>query len=167
MAKPLSVRGMLEDVRASFGVEYFVDRIGNRDCLVDLDGVPENRLILDLEKFALAKQFVESRCDYVIFIEHKDRRIFCVLIELKSGKFVVSHVCRQLQGGANLIKRYCELQMGCCALLIHKFGIKRVDQMKMTKDGIRFESSVAIARSLCGAKRNVFVPINRMLALDC
>ena len=167
MTKPLSVGKMLEDVRASFGAEYFIDGISNKDCVVDLGGVPESRLILDLEKFALAKRFIENRCDYVLFIEGGDQKIFCVLIELKSGKFVASHVRRQLQGGANLIKRYCQLQMGCCALLIHKLGIKRVDQIRMTKDRVKFEGSVAIVRSLCGTKRNVFVPINRMLTLDC
>lgn len=166
MTKSLLVGKMLEDVRLSFGVENFVDRINNRDCVVDLDGVPESRLILDLEKFASAKRFAESRCDYVLFIELKDQRIFCVLIELKSGKFGAAHVRGQLQGGANLIKKYCQLQMGCCALLIHKAGIKRVDQMRMAKDRIKFESSVAITRSLCGRKRNIFSVIKTMLALE-
>lgn len=167
MTKPLSVGKVLEDVRASFDAEYFIDGIGNKDCVVDLEGIPKSRLILDLEKFALAKRFVENRCDYVLFIECGDQKIFCVLIELKSGKFFASHVRRQLQGGANLIKRYCQLQMGCCALLIHKLGIKRINQMKMMNDRIKFEGSVSITRSLCGKKRNVFVPINRALAIDC
>lgn len=165
MAKPMSFGEMLENVRSSFGVKYFIDEINDKDCVVDLDGVPESRLILDLEKFALAIGFVESRCDYVLFIELENHKIFCVLIELKSGKFGTSHVRSQLQGGANLVKRHCQLQMDCCALLIHKFGIKRVDQMKMTRDRIKFEGSIAIVRSLCGKNRNIFLPISKMLAL--
>ena len=166
MIKLLSVGKVLDDVRLSFGVEYFIDRIINKECVVDLDGIPESRLILDLEKFALASGFVESRCDYVLFIEIGEGKIFCILIELKSGRFVASHVRRQLQGGANLVKRHCQLQMNCSALLIHKFGIKRVDQMKMARDRVKFESSVAIARSLCGTKKNIFLPIGKMIALE-
>ena len=165
MTKPISFGKMLGNVRSSFGVKYFVDKINDKDCVVDLDGVPEGRLILDLEKFALANGFADSRCDYVLFIELENHKIFCILIELKSGKFGTSHVRGQLQGGANLVKRHCQLQMDCCALLIHKFGIRRVDQMKMAKDRIRFEGSVVITRSLCGKKRNVFLPINKVLGL--
>lgn len=165
MTKPLSFGKLLGNVRSSFGVKYFVDKIDNRDCVVDLDGIPENRLILDLERFALANTLSENRCDYVLFIELENQKIFCVLMELKSGKFGTSHVRSQLQGGANLVKRHCQLQMDCCALLIHKFGIKRVDQMKMTRDRIKFEGSIAIVRSLCGKKRNIFLPIGKMLAL--
>ena len=166
MTKPLSSGKMLGSVRSSFGVKYFINEIGNKNCVVDLNGIPKSRLILDLEKFALANGVVESRCDYVLFIEPENQKIFCVLIELKTGKFDTSHVCKQLQGGANLVKKYCQLQMGCCALLIHKVGIRRVDQMKMTRDRIKFESSIMIARSLCGKKRNVFLPISKVLALD-
>ena len=166
MIKPPTVGKMLDDVRAGFGAEHFIDGISNKDCVVDLGGIPEVRLILDLEKFALGKPFIENRCDYVLFIERGDQRIFCILIELKSGKFSASHVRKQPQGGANLVKRYCQLQMGCCALLIHKSRIKRVDQITMTKYRIRFEDSVAIARSMCGRKRNVFVPVGRVLGLD-
>lgn len=156
---------MLNKVRAKFGTEYFIDNIDNKDCNVDLTDIPENRLILDLERFALACKFPESRCDYVLFIEHGERRIFCVLIELKSGRVNASHVQKQLQGGANLVKRYCQMQMMCCALLIHKSRISKVDQRKMAKDRIKFEGSVVIMRSLCGTKGNIFSPINPIFGL--
>ena len=78
MIKLLSVGKVLDDVRLSFGVEYFIDRIINKECVVDLDGIPESRLILDLEKFALTSGFVESRCDYVLFIEVGEGKICCV-----------------------------------------------------------------------------------------
>ena len=139
-----------------------MDGIHNTECVVDLNGVPKERLILDLEQFAVGCGFAGSRCDYVLFAELGESKVLCVLIELKSGRISASQVRRQLQGGANLVKKYCHFQMNCCALLIHKSGISKVDQRKMARDRVKFEGSVPIIRSLCGAEGNIFKPIKPM-----
>ena len=163
MTKSPTFGKVLERIESTFGVRYFENRIDGSDCVVDLDGIPKERLILDLEKFAVACGFTGSRCDYVLFVELRERKVLCVLIELKNGRVGASQVRRQLQGGADLIKRYCQLQMSCCALLIHNSGVSKVDQRKMAKDRIKFEGSVAIIRSLCGTNRNIFRPIKKIL----
>lgn len=109
---------MIEEVKAFFGRDFFVDFIDNKNCIVHLEGIPSNRIILDFEKFLSSLKSTQKRCDYILFFE-LDKKVICVLIELKSGRFSLSHVIEQLQSTANFLTSNLGFHMVCCPLLIH------------------------------------------------
>ena len=68
-------------------------------CRVDLKGAPPVRVIVDMDCDALRIPDEQKRCDYLFFGEERDTT-WVVPIELKSGRFSVSAVLEQIEGGA-------------------------------------------------------------------
>ena len=153
---------MIEEIKSLFDPNFFVDFIDNKSCVVHLEGVPPNRIILDLESFLSSLKSTQKRCDYVLFFE-LDKKVICVLIELKSGRFSLSHVIEQLQSTANFLKSNLEFHMVYCPLLIHRSRLKTADRLRFSKQRIIFYTSVSVVRSTCGMDKNVYLPIKMRL----
>ena len=73
-------------------------RCEREGCKVHLDKNP-NRLVVDLDCEDLGL-ISKTRCDYLLVSEERESKVVAPL-ELKGGKVMsVSHVARQLRGGA-------------------------------------------------------------------
>ena len=153
---------MIAPIKNEFGNDSFVNNINDKSCVVHLEGIPTDRAILDLDKFHSYKKIGYKRCDYVLFFE-LGNNIICVLIELKSGRFSLSHVIDQLQSTANLINSYLQFQMICCPLLLHRGRFKTADLLRFRKQRIIFQTSVSVIRGTCGVDKNVYSPIKKRL----
>ena len=78
----------------------------NKDkCRVDLAEAPPVRIIVDMDCDALSIPNNWKRCDY-LFVGEERNAIWVAPIELKSGRFSVSAVLEQLEGGARMANRW-------------------------------------------------------------
>ena len=78
----------------------------NKDkCRVDLAGAPQVRVIVDMDCDALSIPNNWKRCDY-LFVGEERNATWVAPIELKSGRFSVSAVLEQLEGGARMANRW-------------------------------------------------------------
>lgn len=76
-------------------------RCDKEKCRVDLKGAPSVRVIVDMDCDALQISDEQNRCDYLFVGEEHDTT--CVVpIELKGGRFSVSEVLEQIEGGASM-----------------------------------------------------------------
>ena len=74
-------------------------------CGVGLQGAPKVRVIVDLDCDALEISDERKRCDYLFFSEERDTA--CVVpIEMKSGRFSVSAVLDQIEGGIGIAESW-------------------------------------------------------------
>ena len=95
---------MLKEIKAQIGAEYFVRTLKSSGRRVYLDEVQKNRLIFDVEQFCKVQGIDSKRCDFAVFLRNSNRKLCCILIELKRGALTASTVSEQLKGGANLIE---------------------------------------------------------------
>ena len=70
-------------------------------CRVDLAAAPPVRVIVDMDCNTLPIPAAEKRCDY-LFVGEDHNETWVAPIELKSGRFSVSAVLEQLEGGTRM-----------------------------------------------------------------
>lgn len=78
----------------------YVNRLRNAQCSVSLDGVPTERLIIDLDGLGSPLGPQSTRCDYLVFFDNYSSADFFVAVELKAGALDASEAVDQLQAGA-------------------------------------------------------------------
>lgn len=102
---------LVDEVRGQLSSKCITNRIGKRRCSLNLDRVPTNRLIVDLDKQGAPIGLHEQRCDYLFFAEAVSENDWVAPIELKSGGFNATKVEGQLRSGARAIESLVPRQM--------------------------------------------------------
>lgn len=74
-------------------------------CKVDLNGSPQQSVVVDLDCKSLSIPDDQKRCDYV-FVGEEDNTIWISPMELKSGRFSVSSTLAQLGGGVEVADKW-------------------------------------------------------------
>ena len=68
---------------------------------MSLDGAPNDRVVIDLDKPSSPLSGEETRCDYLVFAEERGAVAWFAPMELKKGGLRPSKVVPQLQAGAD------------------------------------------------------------------
>ena len=158
VAQPMP--GQLSEIGNELDRRALVNRCDKEGCVVPLDGISTDFLLVDLDADGSPIASTESRCDYLFFTE-RDSVLHATVLELKSGGFKSGEVERQLQAGASAVERLChrEAKKQFQAVLVHgvvqKAARRWLREMHVTYEG----TSYAVHRKLCGT------PMAEILAL--
>ncbi len=121
-------------------------------CRVDLDEAPQVRIIVDMDCTALSISNAVKRCDY-LFVGQDSNVTWVAPIELKSGKFSVSAVLEQLEGGIRMANMWLPQGISfqfvpvlACRKTPHRKDIERLRARKLRLRGQR--KSIAVIK--CG-----------------
>ena len=99
---------LIEQLKKRLEPTCFVTTIRKQGCSVSLDGTPQDRLIVDFDKFG--SQIVrDKRCDYLAVVatsQIKPKKHWVILLELKSGSANVNHAMKQLQASAKVVESF-------------------------------------------------------------
>ena len=93
--------GIVDGFRKKFS--FAIKSGGNltkEGCKVSLQGVPKNRLILNLDNKNLPFAGHVTRCDFLFVADNVDGSDLLVPIELKKGEFKAEKIVSQLQAGS-------------------------------------------------------------------
>ena len=96
------MRGLLASVRREFDPKCMVwGRPNKRGCSASLEGAPQSRIVIDLDKPSSPLSGNKTRCDYLVFAEESGDKDWFTPLELKKGGLRPSKVVAQLQAGAD------------------------------------------------------------------
>lgn len=94
--------GIVRHARQSVHEGCFATKCRRGDCSLKLDGVPPDRLVIDLDCDRMPGWGDRKRCDYVLVAEGP---LACIVpIELKGGRFHGEDALDQLQGGLEVLR---------------------------------------------------------------
>ena len=94
--------GLLDSVRGEFDAGCMVSgRLNKRGCSASLEGAPQRRIVIDLDKPSSPLSGNKARCDYLVFAEEHGDKDWFTPLELKKGGLRPSRVAAQLQAGTN------------------------------------------------------------------
>ena len=150
----------LTEIEARLDHDALTQCCDKKGCVVPLDGLDTEFLLVDLDADGSPIASTEGRCDYLFFTE-RDSMLHVTVLELKSGGFKHGEVERQLQAGASAVERLChrEAKKQFQAVLVHgvvqKAARRWLREMHVTYEG----TSYAVHRKLCGT------PMAEILAL--
>ena len=92
--------GLVARVRANVDGRCIATRIRKEGCSVSLDGVPSDRLIVDLDKPGSPLGQADARCDYLFVAKDGAGAGWVAPMELTRGRCVARKFVRQLRAGA-------------------------------------------------------------------
>ncbi len=95
---------ILGELRARFNTGSLVDACSGEGCNVDMDDIPSERVIVNLEHEFDLRQKTEKRCDRLLFfISPTENNLVGVSIELKSGTARESEAIEKLENSLKFI----------------------------------------------------------------
>ena len=127
----------------------------NRDgCRVALRGVPQKRIIVDMDCKALQIPNGRKRCDY-LFVGEEPNTTWVVPIELKGGGWKASEALEQIEEGVRIadmwLPRGTSFQF--VPVLVHGKGTHRNELRKLRSRKMRLRGQMKrIALIRCGAQ---------------
>lgn len=121
-------------------------------CNVDLDGSPEQRVIVDLDCNSLSIPDDQKRCDY-LFVGEEDNTTWISPIELKSGRFSVSSTLAQLIGGVGVADKWLPqgIALRFVPVLAHGKPIHKQDRLRLLSRSLNLRGKTSKTMLLkCG-----------------
>lgn len=145
--------GIVGHVRRSVREECFATECRRGKCSLKLDGVPPDRLVVDLDCDGMPEWGDRRRCDYVLVAEGPPACI--VPIELKGGRFRGDHALDQLQGGLEALRLSSwvsgRADWGLVPVIGHAKRIHREELKRLRRRKVRLGGRIAQAELLrCG-----------------
>ena len=130
-------------------------------CAILLNGIPKNRVVVDLDCSSFNIPANMKRCDCLLVYEEKRAAIGVVLIELKSGRFQASQAVKQLCGGAivadNLLPSGTSFEF--VPVLAHGRGVHKNQLLKLRALKIRLRNQTKRTALLrCGQELKMVLP---------
>ena len=155
----MNERKVLEDISAQFNKESLVTSCGGEGCKVDMDGLPRELVVVNLEtEFDLRKKR-EKRCDRLLFFRDQGS-LFVATIELKSGKAPESDIIEKTENSLNFARQIVSTlprsKPFYVPILFHGRGIKWTNPKKK-KQGLKvsFGGELTIQTGRCDRERNL------------
>ena len=93
--------GLVARARANVDGRCIATRIRKEGCSVSLNGVPSDRLIVDLDKPGSPLGQADAHCDYVFVAEDGAGACWMAPLELTTGPVDASKFVQQLRAGAS------------------------------------------------------------------
>ena len=155
----MNERKVLEDISAQFNKESLVTSCGGEGCKVDMDGLPRELVVVNLEtEFDLRKKR-EKRCDRLLFFRDQGS-LFVATIELKSGKTPESDIIEKTENSLNFARQIVSTLPRSkpiyVPILFHGRSIKWTNPREK-KQGLKvsFSGGLTIQTGRCGRERNL------------
>lgn len=159
----------LNEIRRRMGEENLTNSCSGRNCQVDIDNVPKERVVVDVDLAFEAHGETGKHCDRILcYITPTQNYLVVALIELKSGTFKASDVGDQLRNSAkfahNLVPKDCEII--CVPILFHGSGNHKSQFRKLRREKINFGGKLnLISKDNCGAPKNLANVLKRAKVL--
>ena len=155
----MNERNVLENIRAQFNTESLVSSCGGEGCKVDMDGLPQERVVVNLETEFDSLKKTEKRCDRLLFFRDQGSLVVAT-IELKSGKAPESDVIEKTENSltfaSQIVSGLPRLKPIYVPILFEGRGIKWTNPRKK-KQGLKvsFGGGLTIQTDRCGRERNL------------
>ena len=144
--------GPVESIGQSFRSTCIVSRLTRDGCSVDLAGVPEPRLLIDLDLPGSPLDDQSVRCDYLVFAGDGKRHFLVAPVEFKT-KWREKTV-KQLQAGADESDRHVPVALVATfrpVVALHRFSPKAA--RRRLRERVSFRGRVEPIRVvLCGER---------------
>ncbi len=155
----MNERKVLEDISAQFNKESLVTSCGGEGCKVDMDGLPRELVVVNLETEFDSRKKTEKRCDRLLFFKYQGS-LLVATIELKSGKAPESDVIEKTKNSLNFARQIVSTLPRSkpiyVPILFHGRGIKWTNPRKK-KQGLKvpFSGGLTIQTGRCDRERNL------------
>ena len=155
----MNERKVLEDISAQFNKESLVTSCGGEGCKVDMDGLPRELVVVNLETEFDSRKKTEKRCDRLLFFRYQGT-LFVATIELKSGKAPESDVIEKTENSLNFARQIVSTLPRSkpiyVPILFHGRSIKWTNPREK-KQGLKvsFSGRLTIQTGRCGRERNL------------
>lgn len=155
----MNERKVLEDISAQFNKESLVTSCGGEGCKVDMDGLPRELVVVNLETEFDSRKKTEKRCDRLLFFRYQGS-LFVATIELKSGKAPESDIIEKTENSLNFARQIVSTLPRSkpiyVPILFHGRSIKWTNPREK-KQGLKvsFSGGLTIQTGRCGRERNL------------
>ena len=155
----MNERNVLENIIAQFNTESLVTSCSGEGCKVDMDGLPQERVVVNLETEFDSLKKTEKRCDRLLFFRAQGSLVVAT-IELKSGKAPESDVIEKTENSltfaSQIVSGLPRLKPVYVPILFEGRGIKWTNPRKK-KQGLKvsFGGGLTVLTDRCGRKRNL------------
>ena len=155
----MNERNVLENIIAQFNTESLVTSCSGEGCKVDMDGLPQERVVVNLETEFDSLEKTEKRCDRLLFFTYQGSLVVAT-IELKSGKAPESDVIEKTENSLTFASQIVSglpcLKPIYVPILFEGRGIKWTNPRKK-KQGLKvsFGGGLTIQTDRCGRERNL------------
>lgn len=155
----MNERNVLENISAQFNTESLVPSCGGEGCKVDMNGLPQERVVVNLEREFDSLNKTEKRCDRLLFFRNQGSLVVAT-IELKSGKAPESDVIEKTENSltfaSQIVSGLARLKTVYVPILFEGRGIKWTNPRKK-KQGLKvsFGGGLTIQTDRCGRERNL------------
>ncbi len=157
----VNVNRVLDEIRAQVGTESLINSCSGEGCRVYMDGIPPERVVIDVEDEFDSRKMTEKRCDRLLFfIDTDDNNLVAAPIELKSGKAEQSEVTEKLQNSlrftASIVPRAMALTTVYRPILFEGRGIKWINPKGTKQLNVNFRGNkLRIRVGRCGKDENL------------
>ena len=150
---------VLTAIQARVGPGNLARSCRSQGCQGSLEGVPDQRVLVDADKTFEDHRIEGKRCDYLLFFcKMGSDLLVAVPIELKGGSVDISDVSGQLQGGADVINSLAlrGTEARCHPVLIHQRSLHPKERKELNRHKIRFRGQqLTIRITRCNRPRNL------------
>ena len=152
----------LTHIQKQVSPNSLTDKCSGERCTVHLVDIPEERVVINVEKEFDARGDNRKRCDRLLFYGNAGKNTFvAVPIELKSGKAKESEVREKLENSLKLAAtvapdRKASGETVYVPVLFDGRGINRTNPRSRRQFTVNFQGkSVLVLIGRCGRKRNL------------
>ena len=155
----MNERKVLEDISAQFNKQSLVTCCGGKGCKVDMDGLPRELVVVNLETEFDSRKKTEKRCDRLLFFRYQGT-LFVATIELKSGKAPESDVIEKTENSLNFARQIVSTLPRSkpiyVPILFHGRSIKWTNPREK-KQGLKvsFGGGLTVQTDRCGREQNL------------
>ena len=154
---------VLQHIRNRVGEENLIQKNAfNKDgCRVDLTGIQQDRVVVDMDKVFPSGRDRVKLCDCVLFYFDSAANFVTVPIECTTeNKVDVSKESKQLKAGATYAAQFAPPNAkNCIPILVYSGGLHKVEvdelSRRRSKVGFRGGAPADIRTTKCGIRRNI------------
>lgn len=151
----------LDELRTCFNTNSLVDSCSGEGCNVDMDDIPSERVVVNLENEFDLRQKTEKRGDRLLLFFHPtENNLVAVPIELKSGAARESDVIEKLENSLKFIAQIAPTPIRSSIVyilvLFEERGIKWTNPKGTRQLKVSFQSKrLQVLTGRCGRPRNL------------
>ena len=148
----------LDGIRLRVGEENLAESCTRDCCVVSLDGIPDERVIVDVDLAFPVHEKQGKRCDFIVFLNVNDNVLLVAPIELKSGNIDTGYVFKQLRGGVIFADEMAPKNSTpkCRPILVHGLRLESWQRKKLNAKKIQFRGRcLTVMTARCGECRNL------------
>ena len=155
----MNANRVLNHIRAQVDGGSLTDSCSGERCYVDMNSIPSDRVVIDVEREFDSHNITEKRCDRLLFYLDGNNLV-AAPIELKSGKAEQSEVTEKLQNSlhfaSTIVPRTRPLTTVYRPILFQGRGIKWTNSRGPKQLNVNFRGSkLRIRVGRCGKSENL------------